>query len=130
MALHHSSLSLRNTYWGSFILTIALILSSFFIGLGRMRAAVSIFDFVCPYRCSFLYYLKPIFHWKLGLCWVPNANKINTKNMKCTWPICKKFVFGTQCNLYSTDARWSFALGDAQNLCYLTQKIPTCFCVR
>ena len=30
--------------------------------------------------------LKPIFHWKLGLRLVPNANEINTKNMKCTWP--------------------------------------------
>ena len=39
--------------------------------------------------------LKPIFHWKLGLLWLPNANEINTKKMKCTLP--------TQCNLYSTD---------------------------
>ena len=31
--------------------------------------------------------LKPIFHWKLGLCWLPNANEIKTKNMKCTWPV-------------------------------------------
>ena len=30
--------------------------------------------------------LKPIFHWELGLRWLPNANEINTKNMKCTWP--------------------------------------------
>ena len=29
---------------------------------------------------------KPILHWKLPLCWLPNANEINTKNMKCTWP--------------------------------------------
>ena len=30
--------------------------------------------------------LKPMFHWKLGLRWLPNANEINTKNMKCTCP--------------------------------------------
>ena len=34
--------------------------------------------------------------------WLPNANEINTKNMKCTWPM-KKFAFGTQRHLYSTD---------------------------
>ena len=31
-------------------------------------------------------HLKPIFQWKLGLPWAPNANEIHTKNMKCTWP--------------------------------------------
>ena len=30
--------------------------------------------------------LEPIFHWKVGLRWLPNANEINTENMKCTWP--------------------------------------------
>ena len=29
-------------------------------------------------------YLKPIFHWKWGSRWLPNANEINTKRMKCT----------------------------------------------
>ena len=29
--------------------------------------------------------LKPIFHWKLGSRWEPNANKIDTNNMKSTW---------------------------------------------
>ena len=29
-------------------------------------------------------YLKPIFHQKLGSRWLPNANEIYTKNMKCT----------------------------------------------
>ena len=36
--------------------------------------------------------LKPIFHCKLGLRWLPNANEINTKNMKCTWPTPAPFV--------------------------------------
>ena len=31
--------------------------------------------------------LKPIFYWKLGLRWLPNANEINTKKKKCTWPM-------------------------------------------
>ena len=30
--------------------------------------------------------IKPIFHWKLGSHLVPNANKIDTNNMKSTWP--------------------------------------------
>ena len=30
--------------------------------------------------------LKPIFHWKWGSRWLPNANEIYTKKMKCTWP--------------------------------------------
>ena len=47
--------------------------------------------------------LKPIFHWKLGLRWAPNANEIYSKNMKCTWPTQK---------LYSTPVG-GFALGNA-----------------
>ena len=62
-----------------------------------------------------LLHLKPIFHWILGLCWPPNANEINTKNIKCTWPT-RKLWFGTQHNLYSTDLRWGFALGVSQIL--------------
>ena len=30
--------------------------------------------------------VKPIFHWKWGSRWAPNANEIYTKNMKCTCP--------------------------------------------
>ena len=30
---------------------------------------------------------KPIFHQKLGSCWLLNSNEIETKNMKCTWPM-------------------------------------------
>ena len=33
---------------------------------------------------SLIYTLQPIFHWKLGLRWLPNANEINTKYTKCT----------------------------------------------
>ena len=54
--------------------------------------------------------LKPIFHWKLGLHWLPNANEINPKNMKCTWPM-ENFAFGTQRNLYSIDLHLGFTLG-------------------
>ena len=45
--------------------------------------------------------LKPIFHRKLGWRWVPNANEIYTKNMKCTCST-RKCCVGTQRNLYST----------------------------
>ena len=38
------------------ILTLSLISAKNLKGAGRMRAAVSIFDFVCPYRSSLLYY--------------------------------------------------------------------------
>ena len=68
--------------------------------------------------------VKPIFNWKLGLCWAPNANEIYTKNMKFTWPT---FAFGAQRNLYSADSRWGFALGNAQNLRHPMQEIPTCW---
>ena len=30
--------------------------------------------------------LKPIFHKKACSCWLPKANKIDTNNMKSTWP--------------------------------------------
>ena len=38
----------------------------------------------CKVRNS---YVKPIFHWKLGSQWLPNANEIDTNNMECTWPM-------------------------------------------
>ena len=28
--------------------------------------------------------IKPVFHWKSCLRWLPNANKIDTNKMKCT----------------------------------------------
>ena len=28
---------------------------------------------------------QPIFHWKWGSRWLPNANEIYAKKMKCTW---------------------------------------------
>ena len=59
--------------------------------------------------------LKPIFHWKLGSRWVPNAKEIYTKNMKYRWPT-PEFCVGTQCNLYSTDWRRGLALGLTQIL--------------
>ena len=56
--------------------------------------------------CSFLGQevsgkFKPIFHQKTGLRWVPDANEIYTKNMKCTCST-QKCCVGTQRNLYST----------------------------
>ena len=77
------------------------------LGLASMRAAVSI---------------KPIFHWKWGSRWVPNANETYTKNMKCTWPT-PAFCVGTQRNLYSTGWRWGLASGKTQILALGKAKI-------
>ena len=60
-------------------------------------------------------FLKPIFNQKLGSRWLPNANEIYTKNMKCTWPT-RKFCVGYPLHLYSTDWRRGLALGVTQIL--------------
>ena len=57
--------------------------------------------------------LKPIFHLKTGLRWVPDANEIYTKNMKCTCPT-PAFCVGTQRNLYSTGWRRGIVSGKTQ----------------
>ena len=62
-----------------------------------------------------IFSLKPIFHWKLGSRWIPNASEIYTKEMKYTWPT-PAFCVGTQSNLYSTDWRRGLALGLTQIL--------------
>ena len=59
--------------------------------------------------------LKPIFYWKLVSRWLPNANEINTKNIKCTCPT-PEFCVGTRCNLYSTGLRLGLASGKTQIL--------------
>ena len=66
--------------------------------------------------------VKPIFHWKWGSRWVPNANEIYTKYMKCTWPM-PVFCVGTQRNLYSTDWRQGLASGKTQILAQGNAKI-------
>ena len=43
--------------------------------------------------------------------------KSTSTKMKCTCQ-CENFALGTQCNLYSTDSRWGFALGETQILCF------------
>ena len=65
---------------------------------------------LCIIRC-----LKPIFHQKLGSRWLPNANEIYTKNMKCTWPT-RKLCVGYPLHLYSTDWRRGLASGLTQIL--------------
>ena len=65
--------------------------------------------------------LKPIFHWKWGSRWVPNANEIYTKNMKCTWPT-PAFCVGTKRNLYSTGLRLGFASAKTQILGFASAK--------
>ena len=79
---------------------------------------------VYPYSFSihFVGRLKPIFHWKWSSRWVPNANEIYTKNMKCTWPT-PVFCVGTQRNLYSTDWCRGLASGKTQILALGNAKI-------
>ena len=79
---------------------------------------------------------KPIFHWKWGSRWLPNAKEIYTHKMKCTWPT-PVFCVGTQRHLYSTDWRrglasglmqiLGLASGNAKNVRQLTQNIPSCW---
>ena len=59
--------------------------------------------------------LKPIFHRKLGLRWLQNAKKINTKDMKCTCPTPAPTP-EAQRHLYSTDWRRGLASGLTQIL--------------
>ena len=72
---------------------------------------------------------KPIFHWKLGLRWLPNANEINTKKHAMYMANAKKLclvpnttyipltrvgVFIGLPNAKDTNMLVSFALGDAK----------------
>ena len=56
--------------------------------------------------------IKPIFHQKLGSCWLSNANAIDTKNMKCIWPMLE---FGVGDPMRS---HWGLALGGRQILAF------------
>ena len=42
--------------------------------------------------------LKPIFHWKLGLCWLQNAKEINTKKHEMYMANAKTFRSGPNAN--------------------------------
>ena len=59
--------------------------------------------------------------------WVCVGYKTQMKStQKKTWNVHgqrEKFAFGTQRNLYSTDSRWGFALGDVKNLRHPTQHV-------
>ena len=52
----------------------------------HMLSSVNLEEFTFYLKCDYLNYydilsitLKPIFHWKLGLRWPPNANEIEKK---------------------------------------------------
>ena len=79
--------------------------------VGMHRLASSGFSRLILYlyqkQTSFLFSfsVKPVFHQKPHLCWVPNANKNRTNNMKSTCPtqiqpLCTKH------ELYSPGSRW------------------------
>ena len=67
--------------------------------------------------------LKPIFHWKLGWYWLPNANEMSTNNMKCTWPIQKLCVGDPAQPIFHWFAL-GFALGVAQILFFALGVTP------
>ena len=48
----------------------------------------------------------------MRLRWVSNANEMNTKKHEMYMANSRKFAFGTQRNLYSTDLRLGIALGN------------------
>ena len=78
--------------------------------------------------------LITVFHWIWHLRWVPNVTKIETNNMKSTWPT--PAPRGTQHDLYSICLRWGFALGVTKivrvcvggnaNLCVFRYQHPKC----
>ena len=97
------------------------------------------------YTYRSLLFLKPIFHQKTGLRWVPDANEISTKNMKCTCPTQRPnarhptppifhWELGLRLlpNAKKSTQKNEMYMADARNWRHLTQNIPTCWypCVR
>ena len=81
--------------------------------------------------------LKPIFHWERCLRWLPNANEMDTNNMKCTCPT-QDFCVGdpTQPVFHwlalgfcvRANANFKFCVeGDANLRVCVGSKIPTCW---
>ena len=84
--------------------------------------------------------LKPIFHQKTGLRWVPDANEISTKNMKCTCPTQRpnardltqpifhwKWGLRLLPNAKKSTHKNEMYMANARNWRHLTQKIPKCW---
>ena len=79
------------------------------------------------YQCRMSLSLKPIFHCKLGSCWVTNTNEMSTNNMKSTLPTPAPTP-GDPTVLYFTDSRegvrvWGNALGVTQICAFLDTNI-------
>ena len=73
------------------------------------------------------YFLKPIFHWKTSLRWVPDANEMNTKNMKCTCPTQRPNARDPTQPIFHWLAL-GFGVGGNANLkLCVGSKIPTCW---
>ena len=58
--------------------------------------------------------LKPIFHWILGLSWLPNANEMDTNNMKSTWPMREFLRWGPNEPIFRLLA-WGVGVGGKTN---------------
>ena len=59
--------------------------------------------------------LKPIFHLKMGLRWVPDANEIYTNHMKCTCPTQRPNARDPMQPIF----HWGFASGQTQIYLFL-----------
>ena len=83
---------------------------------------------------------KPIFHQKTGLRWVPAANAISTKNMKCTCPTQRPnarhptppifhWELGLRLlpNAKKSTQKNEMYMADARNVLHPTPEIPTCW---
>ena len=81
--------------------------------------------------------VKPIFHWKWGSRWAPNANEIYTKNMKCTCPTPAPTPEGPTPPIFhwlasgvgvGVNANFKFCVGANANFSVrYCQNIPTCW---
>ena len=65
---------------------------------------------------------KPIFHWKLGLHWLPNANEIYTKKKEMYMANARNLRLGPNATYIPLTCVGGFALGDTKNLHHPTQR--------
>ena len=91
--------------------------------------------FVCVFLDCLLYgffhprplILKPIFHWKRRLRWLPNANDMDTNNMKCKCPM-RDLCVGDPTQPIFHWLALGFCVGGNANLrVHVGSKIPTCW---
>ena len=82
-----------------------------------------------PYHeLKMIYSAQPLSPYSTGN-WVCIGYQTQMKSTQNIWNVHaqrEKFAFGTQCNLYSTDLRWGFTLGETQILGLASGKAKFC----